>query len=193
MVIYDGNPGVELERTQSIDAGASANVSLVSMGAHTGTHADAPLHFLNGGPGSESIPLDAVVGPAHVVDATALAGKSLGHEELRGLDLPGGAERLIFKTRNSELWSSNEFTRDFIRLDGSGARALIERGVRLVGLDYLSVGDGDAHTALLEAGVVPVEGLDLRRIEPGPYRLVFLPLRLVGSDGAPGRAILIED
>lgn len=193
MVIYDGNPGVEIEKAQAIADGATSNVSRLALGAHTGTHADAPLHFLDGGPGSESIALDAVVGPAHVVDATALDGKSLGEGELRGLDVPDGAERIIFKTRNSQLWASDEFTRDFIRLDGSGARFLVDRGVRVVGIDYLSIGDGEAHVALLEAGIVPLEGLDLREVEPGEYRLVFLPLRLVGSDGAPGRAILIQD
>jgi arylformamidase len=193
MVVYDGNPGVEVERAQSIAEGASANITRLALGTHTGTHVDAPLHFLDGGPGSESVPLDSLVGPARVVDATMLPGKTLGEEELRGLALPQATERILFKTRNSELWASDEFTRDFIRLDGSGARFLIARGVRTVGIDYLSIGDGEAHVSLLEAGVVPLEGLDLRGVEPGNYRLVCLPLRIVGSDGAPSRAILIRD
>lgn len=192
MVIYDGNPGVEIERVQSIADGATSNISRLSLGAHTGTHVDAPLHFMDGWPGTESVPLEPLVGPVYVADATMLRGKSLGEGELLGLDLPESAERIIFKTRNSTLWSG-EFTRDFIRLDGSGARLLIARGVRLVGIDYLSIGDGKAHVALLEAGVVPLEGLDLREVEPGEYSLVCLPLRLEGSDGAPGRAILIQE
>jgi arylformamidase len=193
MVMYDGNPGVEIERTQSIAAGAKANISRLDLGVHTGTHVDAPVHFLDGWAGTESLPLDVLVGPAHVVDATPVTGKVLGEEELRGLDLPERAERIVFKTRNSRLWASDEFTRDFIRLDGAGARLLIGRGIHLVGIDYLSIGDGDAHVALFEAGVVPLEGLDLRGIEPGEYKLVCLPLRLVGSDGAPSRAILIQE
>jgi arylformamidase len=193
MVVYDGNPGVEIERVQSIADGASSNISRLGLGAHTGTHVDAPLHFMDGWPGSEAIPLEPLVGPAHVVDATQVQGKTLGEAELLGLDLPEAAERIIFKTRNSQLWASDEFTRDFIRLEGSGARFLLARGVRLVGIDYLSIGDGEAHVALLEAGVVPLEGLDLRKVEPGEYRLVCLPLRLVGSDGAPSRAILIRE
>jgi arylformamidase len=193
MVVYDGNPSVEIERAQSIAAGANANISRLDLGAHTGTHVDAPVHFMDGWPGTESLPLDVLVGPVNVVDATPLAGKVLGEEELRTLDLPERAERIVFKTRNSRLWASDEFTRDFIRLDGAGARLLIGRGIRLVGIDYLSIGDGDAHVALFEAGVVPLEGLDLREIEPGEYKLVCLPLRVVGSDGAPSRAILIQE
>jgi arylformamidase len=110
---------------------------------------------------------------------------------LRSLPL-GDAERILLKTRNSELWSQPEFTHDFIRLTGSGARHLISRGVRLIGIDYLSVGDVDAHRELLGAGVVAVEGLDLRTVEPGPYELICLPIRLEGSDGAPSRAILVR-
>jgi arylformamidase len=193
MVVYDGNPGVEIERAQSIAAGSKTNITRLELGAHTGTHVDAPVHFMDGGAGTESVPLEPLIGPAHVVDATMLEGKALGEAELAGLELPDGAERLLFKTRNSQLWASDTFTRDFIRLDGSGARVLIERGVRLVGLDYLSIGDGEAHVALFEAGVVPLEGLDLREVEPGEYKLVCLPLRLVGSDGAPSRTILIEE
>jgi arylformamidase len=192
MPIYAGDPGVELERASSIAEGGHANVSKLSMGVHTGTHVDAPVHFIEGAPGMEGVPLDALYGPAVVVDATAVVADSLGEAELEGLDIPAGAERVLLKTRNSELWAQ-PFTRDFVRLDGSGARFLVARGVRTVGLDYLSIGDHDAHRELLGAGVVPVEGLDLREIEPGAYTLVCLPLDIVGSDGAPARAVLIED
>ncbi|MGI8607006.1 MAG: cyclase family protein [Gaiellaceae bacterium] len=192
MPIYDGNPGVHLSRAQSIEDGDGANVSRLDLGVHTGTHVDAPLHFLPDGDGAETLPLDVLVGPAHVLDATTLTGP-IDAGSLAGLDLPEGVERLLLKTSNSELWARDDFTRDFIRLTGDGARFLVERGVRLVGLDYLSVGDPEAHRELLGAGVVAVEGLDFRDVDPGAYTLVCLPPRLVRSDGAPARAVLLRD
>lgn len=191
MPVYEGNPGVRIERVQSIDEGAPANVSEISLGAHTGTHVDAPVHFIPNGSGAEDLLLNELVGPAHVVDATALSGQ-IDAGALESLDLPDGAERILLKTPNSELWSQDRFTRDFIRLTGDGARLLVGRGVRLVGLDYLSIGDPDAHRVLLGSGIVAVEGLDLRQVDPGPYELVCLPLCLVGSDGAPARTILVR-
>jgi arylformamidase len=190
MPIYEGNPGVELERASAIADGDPANVSKLIFGVHTGTHVDAPLHFIDGAPGAEGIPLGALVGPAVVVDATGL--DRLGEAELQGLEIPEGAERVLLKTRNSELWNRNDFTRDFLRLDGSSARFVVARGIRTIGIDYLSIGDREAHRELLGAGVVPVEGLDLRKIEPGEYTFICLPLDVVGSDGGPARAILID-
>jgi arylformamidase len=190
MPIYEGNPGVELERASSIADGDPANVSNLSFGVHTGTHVDAPLHFIDGAPGAEGIPLDALVGPAVVVDATGV--DALGETELESLGIPEGAERVLLKTRNSELWSRDDFTRDFLRLDGSGARYVVGRGIRTIGIDYLSIGDREAHRELLGAGVVPVEGLDLRAVEPGEYTFICLPLDVVGSDGGPARAVLID-
>jgi arylformamidase len=193
MPIYDGNPGVRLERASSIAEGAPANVSRLDLGVHTGTHVDAPLHFIDGAPGAEGIPLDALFGPALVVDATAVGGVALGESELVTLQIPAGTERVLLKTRNSELWAQPSFTRDFIRLDGSGARFVVSLGVRTIGIDYLSIGDREAHRVLLGAGVVPVEGLDLRGVEPGEYMFACLPLDVVGSDGGPARAVLLED
>ncbi len=192
MVIYDGNPEVALERVQSIGDGAHANVSRLELGVHTGTHVDAALHFLDGAPGSEAIALEPLIGPAVVVDATSLD-RDPDWDALAALDVPAGAERVLLKTRNSRLWERDEFTRDFIRLTGGGARFVIDRGIRVIGIDYLSIGDEEAHRELLGAGVIPIEGLDLRAVEPGSYRLVCLPLRLEGSDGAPARAVLIEE
>lgn len=192
MPIYAGDPDVELERASSIADGGHANVSKLSMGVHTGTHVDAPVHFIEGAPGMESVSLDALCGPAVVVDGTSISGGSIGESHLEAIEIPEGAERVLLKTRNSELWNQKEFTRDFLRLDGSGARFVVARGIRTIGIDYLSVGDHEAHRELLGAGVVPVEGLDLREIEPGEYTFVCLPLDLVGSDGAPARAILID-
>jgi arylformamidase len=192
MVVYEGDPPVSLERALSISDGATANVSRLDFGVHSGTHVDAPVHFIDGAPGVEALPLDALVGPAKVVDATGVRGE-LDEAALCGLSLPEDTERLIFKTSNSRLWERDEFTLDFVRLNDSGARYLIDRGVRLVGIDYLSVGDEEAHVELLRAGVVPLESLDLRRVQAGTYQLVCLPLAIIGSDGAPARAVLIRD
>jgi arylformamidase len=185
MVTYPGDPVVRLERAASIGAGDAVNLTRIDFGLHSGTHVDAPVHFLDGGAGVDEIPLDALVGSCHVVEVPDLARPSVARA-------PEDAERVLFKTPNSELWAGDEFSEDFARLDGEAAALLVERGVRLVGVDYLSVGDEAAHHALLGAGVVPVEGLDLRGVEPGPYELVCLSLRVVGADGAPARAILIE-
>jgi arylformamidase len=189
MHVYDGNPGFRLELVSSIAAGANANVSRLDLGVHNGTHVDAPLHFIDGDAGTESLELETLIGPAYVVDATAVSG-DLDAEALGSLEFPSDVTRVLFKTSNSQLWSRDSFTRDFVRLAGSGARFLIERGVRLVGIDYLSIGDAEAHQELLAARVIALEGLDLREVDPGAYELICLPLRLEGSDGAPARAIL---
>jgi arylformamidase len=193
MWVYPDNPGVSLERAQSIERGDTANVSRLDFGVHSGTHVDAPLHFFDDGTGAESIPPDALTGPAWVVDATSLTG-DIDDAALAGLELPpAGTERVLFKTTNSRLWARSEFTRDFIRFAGSGAQALRDRGgVRLVGIDYLSIGDPDAHRIFLGNGVVPLEGLNLSEVEPGPYQLVCTALAVVGSDGAPARALLLS-
>jgi arylformamidase len=185
MITYPGDPAVKLERVSAIADGALANVSRLAFGVHTGTHVDAPVHFLEGAAAVEELPLDALLGRVLVIGAEALTASTL-----RGLELP---ERIVFKTPNSELWARAEFSDDFLALDGAGAQVLVERGVRLVGIDYLSIGDEDAHRVLLAAGVVAIEGLDLRGVEPGEYELVCAPLKLVGSDGAPARVFLIQD
>jgi arylformamidase len=184
MVTYPGDPTVKLERVSAIADGAVANISRLDFGVHTGTHVDAPLHFIDGAPGTEQLPLDVLVGPARVIDATSLDAEDLAQAEL--------AERVLFKTSNSELWSRDEFAHDFVSLEEDGARLLVDRGVRLIGIDYLSVGDEGAHHVLLEAGVVAIEGLDLRGVDPGEYQLVCAPLKLVGSDGAPARVFLLR-
>lgn len=189
MPIYDRNPGVRLERARSIANGDEVNISRLDLGVHTGTHVDAPVHFIEGGTGAESIDPAILVGEAHVVDATALHA-DIDAAALATLELPSRAKRLIFKTPNSALWNLDAFTRDFIRFVESGAERLVDAGVRLVGIDYLSIGDGAAHRVFLGNGVVPLEGLDLRAVEAGPYMLYCLPLKLVGSDGAPARALL---
>jgi arylformamidase len=181
MIVYPGDPEVRLERVSSIADGDGVNLSRLDLGVHSGTHVDAPLHFVEGGASVEALPLDVLVGPCVVVDGLDVAA------------VPRGAERVLFKTPNSRLWERDEFTEDFVALDGEAARALVERGVRLVGIDYVSIGDEEAHRVLLGAGVVAIESLDLREVEPGEYRLVCAPLKLEGAEGAPARVLLLRD
>lgn len=188
MVTYPGDPTVTLERVVSIADGGVVNLSRLDFGVHSGTHVDAPVHFIDGAAAAESLPLDVLIGPARVVDLTAA--ERLDASAFDGVELQ---ERVLLKTRNSELWERDTFADEFLALTEDGARALIDAGVRLVGIDYLSIGDEAAHQALLGASVVAIEGLDLRGVVPGDYRLVCAPLKLVGSDGAPARALLIRD
>lgn len=190
MVIYHDNPSVKIELDSAIAEGATANVSRVTMGAHTGSHIDGPSHFYDGRRGADSLPLDAMLGPALVLGLPDVQEGPITGEILREAGIPAGTERLLLKTRNSRLWEQAKFTRDFLRLDGSAADHVLELGIRLIGIDYLSIGDPDAHLALLGAGIVALEGLDLRAIEPGPYELLCLPLRLLDTDGAPARVVL---
>lgn len=189
MPIWAGNPGVHTELAQAISRGDTANVTRIDFGAHTGTHVDAPFHFLADGTTAEAIDPEALIGEAWVVDATS-ATTVVDAAVIAAAAIPAGAERVLLKTRNSELWALDEFTRDQVRLDRSGAEAVLAAGSRLIGIDYLSIGDGDAHRLLLDAGVVPLEGLDLRGVEPGRYTLHCTALKVVGSDGAPARAFL---
>jgi arylformamidase len=185
MPTYPGDPTVTIERVKALADGDGVNLSRVDLGAHTGTHVDAPLHFIDGAAATETLPLDALVGPARVLDLTAA--ERLDAAAFEGVEL---AERVLLKTSNSELWASETFAEGALQLDGGAAQLLVDGGVRLVGIDYLSIGDHDAHRVLLGAGVVPVEGLDLRGVEAGDYDLICAPLKLVGSDGAPARVLL---
>jgi arylformamidase len=193
MPTFEGDPEVRLELVASLAAGAVCNVTRLDLGAHSGTHLDAPSHFLTGGASSEAIPLDALLGPVWVVDATSQHGPIVASDLVR-FDIPAGESRLLFKTSNSDLWRRPGFQPGFIALDESAATALARRRPALVGVDYLSVapfGDpGPTHRALLGAGVAILEGLDLGAVAAGPYELLCLPIRLVGSDGVPARALL---
>jgi arylformamidase len=185
-VTYPGDPTVHLSLVQSLAEGAVANVSKLELSVHTGTHVDAPVHFVDGAAGVDVLPLEPLVGPALVIDATATHGR-MDAGALANVEL---AERVIFKTTNSQLWERETFVDDFVALTEDAAQLLIEAGVRLVGIDYLSIGDEDVHRALLRAGVVILEGLDMREVEPGHWELICGPLKLVGSDGAPARVFL---
>jgi arylformamidase len=189
MPVYPGDPGVDLALARSIDRGDPANVTRLDIGAHTGTHVDAPCHFIPGAPGASELSLGRFLGRCVVADATDAEGP-IGADAIDALALPLLTERLLLKTRNSQLWARDGFAEGFVRLDSGGAAAVVERGIRVVGIDYLSIGDRPAHLALLERDIGIIEGLDLRAVEPGPYYLACLPLKLAGADGAPARALL---
>jgi arylformamidase len=195
--IYEGDPRVEIESVKSIGGGDSANVSNLCFGAHTGTHIDAPNHFIDGARRVEDLDLDKLVGRCRVIEVDDSV-ISIEPSHLAGLD---GVERVLFKTRNSSFWSEPEkgFRTDFTYLSPESARILADGGVKLVGIDYLSIekfGSSDfaTHITLLEKEVVILEGIDLRNISPGDYEVICLPLKYVGGagDGAPARTILRE-
>lgn len=193
MVHWPDDPPVSIERARDIERGDVATVSRLSMGAHTGTHMDAPLHFFRTGRSIDTMPLTATLGRARVIEIRDP--ESIKPEELLSYHIQRG-ERVLFKTRNStRCWQTEDFVEDFVYISQQAARYLAAQQVQTVGVDYLSVGgffrDGvETHHALLEAGIWIIEGLNLSSVTPGIYELVCLPLRIEGSDGAPARAIL---
>ena len=195
MVFYPGDPGAAIEPVKSIAQGDSANLSQLSLGSHTGTHLDAPRHFENNRETVDKISLDVLVGPAKVVDLTG-AGEFIFRDDLEQA-ASAGAERLLLKTANSKLWANPEFTRDYVSLANDAADYLVAEGVRLVGIDYLSIErfkseNHYVHHTLLSSGVVILEGIDLAEVEPGEYELACLPLKILDGDGSPARAALIS-
>jgi len=193
MVHWPGDPEFRIERRLDMDKGDPCTVSRISMGVHTGTHMDAPLHFLRSGASIDSMPISATVGPARVIPITNT--ESVKPAELEQHLIQAG-ERILLKTANSDhAWNTDDFIENFVYISREGANYLAECNVAAVGVDYLSVGgftkDGpETHEALLSAGVWVIEGLNLSGIEPGDYDLVCLPLLLIGAEGAPARAIL---
>ncbi|MBN1890477.1 MAG: cyclase family protein [Thermoflexales bacterium] len=196
LIVWPGDPAVHFSQPSHLDRGHLATVTRLDMGAHTGTHVDAPCHFIRGGASVDSLDMDVLVGPALLVHAPAA--DVLSAAVLEQLSIPPGVQRVLFRTRNSDRWVRNEreFDQDFVAVAEDGARWLIERGIRLVGIDYLSIAPFDAltptHQALLGAGVIVIESLALGAVSPGLYQLVCLPLKIAGCDGAPARVILIE-
>ena len=189
---YPGNLPYSLEPLHRISRGDGANTSTLHMSAHAGTHVDAPYHFFDGRPGVDALPLDLLLGRTRVVEINSRTG--IGAEQLSGLDLSDDV-RVLFKTSNSRLWASPEFHTDYVGMTASGAQYLIEHGIKVVGVDYLSVEvfktpGAPAHHTLLGGGAIVIEGLNLRDVEPGIYDMLCLPLRLVGADGAPARVVL---
>lgn len=193
-LVYPGNPDIDITLQQAVSKGASTNVSRISFGSHTGTHADAARHFFDDGQAVDQIPLEKLIGPALLV-AFADDVRAVGEAELHRFDLKGHT-RVLLRTRNSALLSSKEFVRDYTYLAPDGAQYLVDNGIELVGIDYLSIeqfhsGHHRTHRTLLERSVVIVEGLDLSVPPAGEYQLICLPLRIEGCDGAPARAVLV--
>lgn len=193
MVHWPGDRPFLIERTQDLARGDDMNLSAISLGSHSGTHIDAPLHFIPTGKSVPEMPFDAVIGPARVLEIADP--ESVKPEELAPHDIRSG-ERILFKTRNSErCWKTDSFIEDFVSISPGAAHFLAEKGVRAVGIDYLSVGaygknGGETHRILLESGAWIIESLDLSGVEPGEYELICLPLKVLNSEGAPARAVL---
>ncbi len=198
MVRWPGDGEVNIERMSDMERGDGANLTHMSMSAHTGTHLDAPLHFMRDGAAIDRMPREAMIGPArllHFPGSDVITADHLIQHEIRS------GERILIKTNNSnERWYEQEFNEDFVHLGTDAAGWLAERRVRLVGIDYLSIAgfkrnETEVHNALLGAGVWILEGLDLSQLKPGLCELLCLPLRLAGADGAPARALArpIED
>jgi len=194
--VWPGDPQVVLEQVSSMDNGAHDNVSRLACSVHTGTHVDAPHHFLNDHRTVESLPMSILVGPAQVVQIPYEV-VLITAEVLDKAAIPAGTTRLLLKTRNSRFWElgEQEFNKDFVGVSLDGADWLVRTGVKLVGIDYLSIAPYkqslQTHRALLAPGIVILEGVNLLDVSPGLYELYCLPLKLVGSDGAPARVVLM--
>ncbi len=191
--VYPGDPSIQLERVMSLEKGDIANVTRLCCSTHIGTHVDPPSHFIAGAMTLDELPLETLIGTARVVDVgdvPAIDAAVLNHCDLNG------ATRVLFKTRNSSFWpEADKFQEDFVYIEPDAARRLVELGVRLVGIDYLSVekfnfDQPTTHLVLLGANVVVVEGLALRNVPPGDYELLCLPLKIKDGDGSPARVVL---
>lgn len=183
--------------TSHQDRGDHATGSHLSMSAHTGTHLDAPLHFVPGGVGVDHLDLEKLIGPATVVHA--LEADAITANVLESLAIPPGTSRLLIRTRNSDWWAQGddrEFHTDYVAIEPDAADWIVAHDIVCVGVDYLSVGPWGngtpTHVTLLSNGVIPVEGLNLHGIERGAYQFICLPLKLKDRDGAPCRAVLVR-
>jgi len=188
---YPGNTPFSLEAIKRIARGDSSNVSSIHMSAHCGTHVDAPRHFFDNGGDADGLSLDMLIGRTRVIEITS---RTIAAEDLARLDLSEDV-RVLIKTSNSRLWGDPEFHKEYVGVSESGAKHLVEHGLKVVGVDYLSVEQfrfpgAPAHHILLGGGVIVIEGLNLRDVEPGVYDMYCLPLRVVDSDGAPARVVL---
>jgi arylformamidase len=195
--VWPGDPAINFYRVADVNNGDVCTLSRLESGSHIGTHLDAPLHFIKGGVTVDRLDLNVLIGPCVVVyvpDANVIDAALLD-----ALDIPADTQRLLFRTRNSEIWArgDNVFHTDYVGVDRSGAEWLVARGIRLVCVDYMSVAPYaetiTPHQILLGAGVIAVENLNLAGIEAGNYQLICLPLKLKDGDGAPVRAILMSD
>ena len=193
---YPGDPGIDISQSQSLANGDPANVSVIHFGAHSGTHVDAPAHFIAGAGHVDSLPLETLIGRAQVVEVPQTI-DTITAEFITSY-CNTGETRYLFKTRNSIFWENgSDFRSDYTSLDASAARELVRLGVKLVGIDYLSIEKFGAetyetHHTLLSEAIVIIEGLNLSQISAGVYELICLPLRIAGGsgDGAPARVVL---
>ncbi|HZS46976.1 MAG TPA: cyclase family protein [Blastocatellia bacterium] len=189
---YPGDPKISFEQSSSISKGDPANVTRIDMGSHTGTHIDAPYHFIDDGPKLDQLKLEIMMGRTHVLQVTAPVINESVLEEFDFTD----KTRVLFKTRNSYLWDRGpEFVKDYVYIEPSAAELLVREGIKLVGIDYLSVEKFgstkfETHLEFLRNDIVILEGLNLKEVEPGDYDMVCLPMRLASGDGAPARVIL---
>jgi len=194
---WPGDPGLELKQFESMDKGSRTNCTSICTSVHLGTHVDAPHHFLNDGRTVEQLSLEVLTGPCYVLQLPDGV-EAITSEVLDRSEIAPDMKRILFGTRNSHLWAKGEkkFQTDYVAITEDGAEWLVEHGVQLVGVDYLSVAPYEdshpTHTVLLKAGIVVVEGLNLSKVMRGFYELYCLPLKIAGSDGAPARAILIQ-
>ncbi|MGB0575570.1 MAG: cyclase family protein [Alphaproteobacteria bacterium] len=193
--LWPGDPAPKMTLMKSQECGYRCNVTRLDTGVHFGTHLDAPCHFVEGGKAVEELDLDLLVGPCVV---GAIPGvMEITPQHLDALEIPNGTKRLLLKTDNSALWNkpNHTFHEDFSALTAEAAQWVVDRGIGLIGIDYLSIQlfantVPTTHLVLLGAEVIIVEGLDLREIAPGAYTLTCLPMKITGADGAPVRAIL---
>ena len=194
---YPGDPGIEIKQWLGLANGDVANVSLINFGLHSGTHVDAPAHFIEGGAKVDSLSLESLLGEAEVVEVPDHVG--VIDESFVAANCVSGSQRVLFKTRNSAFWGdpAGGFHEDYVAIDPTAARWLVESGIKLVGIDYLSVEKFKSetfqtHHTFLSNGVVIIESLDLRAVPSGRYELICLPLKIAGGsgDGAPARVIL---
>lgn len=196
--VWPGDRPIELERVSKMEEGAHNNVSQMALSVHVGTHVDAPYHFIADGKTIEQLKLEVLVGPAQLVELPEEC-ELISAADLQQAGIAEGMQRVLLKTRNSRFWNQPglPFQREFTSLAPDGAAYLVERGVRLIGIDYFSIAPFNdsvpTHRELLGAEVVVLEGVNLSQVPAGRYQLYCLPLKLGGSDGAPARAILIED
>jgi len=196
MMPFFHDPVANVYRVRDLDKGEDANVSEIKMGCHCGTHLDAPIHFVPGAPAVDDLSLDDLIGPVLVVEFLDSL-QQIHAADLEKAGLPAGIKRVLFKTRNSRLWERKEtqFSPDYCGVEADAAQWLIDRGVKVVGVDHLSVCPFHdlltTHRLFFQARVVVIEGLNLTGIKPGLYQLMCLPLNIQGSDGAPCRAALI--
>jgi len=190
--VWPDTQPIEFQRTLDLEQGDIANDTTICMSVHTGTHVDASLHFVSSGRSVDELPLETLIGLATVIDVGEI--EVITAIFLEGLELPNNLKRILFKTKNSKLWNSSTFEPNFVALSCDAAEWLVNQGIILVGIDYLSIQrfyDGpETHIVLLQSDVVIIEGLNLRDVPTGNNELICLPIKLKGLEGAPSRVIL---